>query len=425
MVRVIQPFAVVRGEPIDLREARMAQAGRSRAGKKDTGGEQIRVLVVDDDQDILDNLSEALKPPLFCVETTDSAERFPSLFDGFDPDVVITDLRMPAHDGIDVLRSLRDKGFQGNVALMSGGDGQITETAHRIAISYGLSIAGLLRKPFSKDELIGLITGQGSKDGPAGNESVSEALSQRRIRPYFQPAIDLKTGAIIGAEALSRWHHPERGLLTPNNYLESKRLATGQSLHDFTILERAMEFCARLNGIGRRIKIGVNFDADVILTDEFLKVVSDAQQRHGLSPDQLVVELAEQETAKYKDKIAECVLKIRLYGAHVALDDFGAGFSSLSCIQKLPVSEIKIDQSFMIGFDETSPNVPIVRSIIEIAHSAGISVVAKGVETVEALEVLQKLGCDKAQGYLFSPAVSDSTLIALLHDENFSFLGKE
>jgi EAL domain-containing protein (putative c-di-GMP-specific phosphodiesterase class I) len=424
MVRINQPFTLVRSEPSGIREPRLVRGSRDQSNRKNTLGQQIRVLVIDDDPDILESLSESLKPPHFCVQTTDSGETFPTLFEGFEPDVVIADLRMPAHDGIDVLRILRDKDFRGDVALMSGGEGQIMETARKIAVSYGLSMAGLLRKPFSKDELIALVTGNRPDSGP-GNERVATALSQRRIRPYFQPSVDLKTGAIVGAEALSRWHHPERGLLTPDTYLQNKPLAAGQSLHDFTILERALEFCARLNGIGRRIKIGVNFDVDVILADEFLKVVSDAQLRHGLPPEQLVVELPEQDMGKSNARLAECVLKIRLYGAHVALDDFGAGFSALSSIQKLPVSEIKIDRSFMAGFDESSPNVPIVRSIIEIAHSAGISVVAKGVETVETLEVLQKLGCDKAQGYLFSPAVSDSTLIALLHDEKFSFLSEE
>jgi EAL domain-containing protein (putative c-di-GMP-specific phosphodiesterase class I) len=251
---------------------------------------------------------------------------------------------------------------------------------------------------------------------------MTAALSDRRIRPYFQPKVDLKTGAIVGAEALSRWNHKEHGLLMPQGYLKGQRSAGKQCIHDYTILERSIEFCAKLNANGFKMKVAVNFSADVISSNEFLEVVADAQRRHGIAPEQLIVELTEDQAVENYGELAERLLKLRLFGAHLSIDDFGAGHSSLSRIQHLPVSEIKIDSSFITGLTEYSDNSAIVRSIVEIAHSVHCPVVAEGVETVDTLDLLRKFGCDMAQGHIFSPAVNETTFMALVRD-NASALG--
>jgi EAL domain-containing protein (putative c-di-GMP-specific phosphodiesterase class I) len=162
----------------------------------------------------------------------------------------------------------------------------------------------------------------------------------------------------------------------------------------------------------------VNFTADAVLSDGFLEVLSDVQQRHNMAPNQIIIELTEEDATENYDLLAERLLKLRLTGAQLSIDDFGTGHSSLSRIQHLPASEIKIDRSFVHGVTEYSDNIAIVRSIIELAHSIHCTVVAEGVETVDTLEILAKIGCDMAQGHLFSPAVNEATFLALVRDNS-------
>jgi EAL domain-containing protein (putative c-di-GMP-specific phosphodiesterase class I) len=280
---------------------------------------------------------------------------------------------------------------------------------------------GVLRKPFTPDQLMAIMTRNGG-ERPTEDSRILRALSDRKIKPYYQPKIDLNTGRIVGAEALSRWHHPNRGLLGPQAYLKSKRPTTKNMIHDFTMLERATEFCAKLQSLGQDVRIAVNFAADVVLTDDFPEVVADAQRRHSIPQERLIIELTEDETTERYEELAERLLKLRLLGIQLAIDDFGTGHSSLSRLQHLPVSELKIDRSFVNGLDEYSDNLAIVRSIVDLAHSLHCEVVAEGVETVEAIEVLRQIGCDMAQGFVFSPAVNDATFVALVRDSPFVFL---
>jgi EAL domain-containing protein (putative c-di-GMP-specific phosphodiesterase class I) len=421
MVKLIQPFAFGENHAREKVAPFSGVPERAR-GLMQEPSRAIRVLAIDDDPEILENLIEALNPPVFAPRGAESYEDFSTQLDQFDPDVVITDLAMPSRDGMDVLKTLRDRAYAGDIVVMSGQDGHVLETVRRVANSYGLSIGGILRKPFAPDQLKSLLMGAEKRNEDA---LVSAALSERRIRPYFQPKIDLRTGRIVGAEALSRWYHPERGLLLPNAYLKPSGRARGNSLHDLTIVERTAEFAAKLNQIGQRLKLAVNLAADVVLAKEFVSVITDVQQRHGLGADQLIIELTEGEAAENLDELAERLLKLRLAGFAVSIDDFGTGHSSLSRLQKLPVNELKIDRSFISGLTEYSENSAIVRSIIELAHTLHCAVVAEGVETVQAMEALQALGCEMAQGFLFSPAVNESTFVALVRDNPFAFTAAE
>jgi len=412
MSKIVRPFAVGDGAPAPASPMHTARFAPRRAPDREPE-RAIRILIIDDDGDLLADLADCLRNPACAIETAGQANAFYEKFAQARPDIVITDLAMPSHDGTDILRWLQSQRFTGSVILMSGSDGHVLETTRRMAASYGLNIAGTLRKPFTPAQIDALV--QSTLASRSDGSGTAVALADRRIRPYFQPKIDLKTGKIAGAEALSRWWHPESGLLAPQGYLGAARAAGTQSLHDLTILERALEFGGKLNGIGYGMSIAVNFSAEVILGDHFLEVVADAQQRHGTEPGQLIVELTENEAAE-NGELVERLLKLRLTGVHLSIDDFGTGYSSLSRIQQLPASEIKIDRSFINGLTEYSGNFAIVRSIVDLAHSLHCTAVAEGVETLETLEALTKLGCDLAQGHLFSPAVNEQTFIALVRD---------
>ena len=375
------------------------------------------IAVVDDDPDIREQLAEILTAPLFDLRLTASSADFFRELETFKAQVVLVDLSLPGRDGIDILKQLRDIGFAGEVVLMSGAGKHVLQTARRMVEGSPLVVSGLLPKPFTPEELLALVDRSAAMDANAPDSRIMAAIAAHQIRPDFQPKIDLKSGKITGAEALSRWHHPERGILMPAGYMKAVRSAGSQSVHDYRILECTLALCAKINATGHKLKFSVNFTADDVQGDYFIDVIKDAQARHGVAPDQLIIELTETEAIENFDMLVERLLKLRLYGAEVSIDDFGTGHSSLSRIQRLPVSEIKIDRSFVSGLTEYSDDFSIVRSIIELAHSFGCPVVAEGVETLESMAVLQKLGCDMAQGHLFSPAVNEPTFCALINNE--------
>ena len=368
---------------------------------------RIRVLVIDDDADILEMIEDTLDTSRFTVRTANASERFYAELADFDPHYIITDLAMPSHDGMDVLRTLRDRSFSGAIVVASGKDGHVLDTVRRVAASYQLNVAGVLRKPFTPRQLVAQLASNG-KARPAPDAPQVPQAPERALQHYFQPKVDIKSGKIVGADVVT---------IRPD--AASNRPIARSFIHDFTNLERATAFGARLHGMGRALKIAVSFPAEVILSNEFIDVVTDAQRRHGIAPEELIVGLTEDGTMEKSSDLAERLVKLRLLGIELAINDFGAGHSSLSRLQNLPISEVNIDESFIRGLDGYSNNLAIVRSIVDLGHSLGCAVVAKGVDTAECLDVLKTIGCDMAQGLLFSPPVNEAAFVALVRDNPF------
>lgn len=376
----------------------------------------IRVAVIDDDPAILEMISDVLRLPFFETSLANTAHMFFEILDRRQPHVVLIDMKMPHKDGIDILGALRANAFVGEVVLMSGADRNVLETSRRIAAAYGLQVAGYIQKPFTANQLLAAIDRSGA-NSRISDMRIKSALNDGEIRPYFQPKIQLRSGKIIGAEALSRWHHPQRGLLMPQAYLDNVQTSGGQSLHDYCILDETMELCAKLNATGRQLKFSVNFTAEVLLSHEFIEVIRDTLHNHAVLPEQLIIELTEADATDNMEALTERLLKLRLLGSQVSIDDFGTGHSSLSHLQRLPMSEVKLDRFFVNGLTEDSDDYALVRSIIELARSMQLPVVAEGVETIETLAALRKMGCDIAQGHIFSPAVNETTFLTMVKNK--------
>jgi EAL domain-containing protein (putative c-di-GMP-specific phosphodiesterase class I) len=378
----------------------------------------MRILVLDDEQGILNFVSLALRTAGFGVETTSEPVAFFERQKQVKPHVVVIDLAMPALDGVEILRGLRDAGFGGEVILISGSGQHTLETARRIGAGYGLKILGQLRKPFRASQLISMLgaTKERSAAAVSDNEAV-EALERGEIEPFFQPIYDLRTGRLVGAEALTRWAHPQRGVLSPAHYLSSLNRAGKQSAHDLLILEKTAATCQKVTRAFRKLHFSVNFTVESLLSQDLGAKLASLRDRFDISLDQIVIEITETDTTANFEALAERLIHLRLQGVGIAIDDFGVGHSSLHRIQKLPISEIKIDRSFIEGLSEYSDDVAIVRAIIDLTHALDLKAVAEGVETRAACDVVKKLGCDYAQGYLFSPAVSEEAFLAIVKSD--------
>ena len=228
---------------------------------------------------------------------------------------------------------------------------------------------------------------------------------------HYQPTVDLTTGTTTGVEALVRWNHPTRGLVPPTDFIP---IAEQTDLIDRVgrwVLEEA---CEQLGRWARRpdtrhLSIAVNLSARQLCLPDLADDVALTVGRLGVDPSKLCLEITESALMTDLDQAIRAVRSLRALGLRIAVDDFGTGYSSLSYLTRLPVDIVKIDRSFITNIAHDSQERAITRGIIDLAHSLRLTVVAEGVETDEQLLVLNELGCDQAQGFLFAhPDVADA-----------------
>ncbi|HEY3722794.1 MAG TPA: bifunctional diguanylate cyclase/phosphodiesterase [Acidimicrobiia bacterium] len=228
------------------------------------------------------------------------------------------------------------------------------------------------------------------------------ALDGDELVLHYQPQVSLETGRATGVEALLRWNHPEHGLLPPDEFIP---LAERSGLiHPLTehVLERACTDCRVWRSRGVELSVAVNLSARNLIETDLLERVRGLLVRHDLPPSALVLEITESTIMADPVAVTEVVRRLRAEGLAVSIDDFGTGYSSLAHLRHLPVSEIKIDKSFVFGMVDDPADATIVRSAIELAHNLHLTAVAEGVETEIARDALAALGCDVAQGYFYA-----------------------
>jgi diguanylate cyclase (GGDEF)-like protein/PAS domain S-box-containing protein len=230
------------------------------------------------------------------------------------------------------------------------------------------------------------------------------ALERDEIVPFYQPIVHLVSGHLDGFEVLARWQHPERGLLTPDEFLplaeEVGLVGEIGSVVLGAALGQASRWRATVPAFAD-ISIAVNVSARQLVDGRFQQTVSEALAHSGLSADALWLEITE--TALMSDvKAASSALRsLRDLGLHLSVDDFGTGYSSLTYLKRFPVESIKIDRSFVHGLGIDAEDSTIVEAVVNLGHSLGLTVVAEGVETPLQLARLREMGCDRAQGFLF------------------------
>ncbi|UTD27644.1 bifunctional diguanylate cyclase/phosphodiesterase [Bradyrhizobium sp. WD16] len=237
------------------------------------------------------------------------------------------------------------------------------------------------------------------------------AVDQNQFELHFQPTLWVKSGEVSGFEALLRWRHPTRGMVSPCEFIPvAEEVGLINRLGKWVLRQACMEASAW----PEHVHVAVNLSAAQFRDADLVQDVFCAIGEAGLDPRRLELEITE--TVLLQDDLAihETLHQIRGFGVKIAMDDFGTGYSSLSYLRSFPFDKIKIDQGFIRGLDSGDDALPIVHAVIGLASGLRMTTTAEGVETRAQLEVLQNEGCDEAQGYLFSPAVPGSEVLALL-----------
>jgi diguanylate cyclase (GGDEF)-like protein len=242
-------------------------------------------------------------------------------------------------------------------------------------------------------------------------------IDRGELVPHYQPIVDLTTRRIVGAEALVRWVHPTRGLLAPAAFLTVAEEAGLLGEIGRIVLEGACTDLRRweLEGvIDADFALSVNVAPEQLVGTEVLEHLEHVARSREIDPSRLTVELTEGAAMRDPDAVIEALTALRHLGVRVAVDDFGTGYSSLSYLQRLPVDILKVDKSFVDGIDGSPEESALPHAIIRLAQTLHLTAVAEGVERPAQAERLRALGCERAQGFLFSPPVPAAALPALL-----------
>ncbi len=229
------------------------------------------------------------------------------------------------------------------------------------------------------------------------------AVANGQMRLYYQPKVAADTLVVIGMEALLRWHHPTRGVVSPGVFIPlAEELDLMPSLGEWVIFEACRQLAEWSSRGMQDVKLAINVSQQQLGDERIIESLSRALDKYKVSPSSLVIEITESLAMGDSDFILDLLNQIRELGIRLSIDDFGTGYSSLSHLAQLPIHELKIDQSFLLGPQDTLKMTVIIKTIIAMAHSMNLTVVAEGVETAEHLELLRRERCDIIQGFYFS-----------------------
>jgi EAL domain-containing protein (putative c-di-GMP-specific phosphodiesterase class I)/FixJ family two-component response regulator len=396
-----------------------------------------RLLILDDDAMIGQMISYIATSMGMAAQTTTTAEAFFEMFETWQPNRIALDLVMPDMDGVQVLAELAQRRCQAHIIITSGVGPRVLDAARRSAREHGLSILGVLSKPFSPTTLRQLLlqtpdgrpfrqpTRSEEQDAPEqlGVDEVAEAINNDELSLVYQPKVHCKNGLLHGFEALVRWHSPRRGPVAPGHFIpiaEANGLMEGLTsvVIDQSLRWYAEELIPAVHstlGSSRSDEempnLSINLSARTLGDASFVERVASACQQMAIPPQQLIFELTE--TSAMEDPVAslDLLTRLRMKGFQLSIDDFGTGFSSMLQLVRLPFSEIKVDRSFVMTARSSEESRAVIRSIVELGHSLGLRTTAEGVEDAEALKYLTDIGCDLAQGFYISRPLSPADAI--------------
>jgi EAL domain-containing protein (putative c-di-GMP-specific phosphodiesterase class I)/GGDEF domain-containing protein len=255
---------------------------------------------------------------------------------------------------------------------------------------------------------------RGSPRPPLHLRELRQAIAQDQLFILYQPKIDLRSGRITGVEALTRWRHPVHGLIMPDEFIplaERTGLIVPLALW---VLKQSLDQCRRWRSEGMHLGLAVNLSMWNLDSPELPDHIAALLAAAEIPSGQLELEITESAIMDDPQRIMRTLRGLRELGVQLAIDDFGTGYSSLAYLKKMPVNSIKIDKSFTQNMEGDGDSAVIVRAIVDLAHNLGLKVVAEGVETSAAQEMLVAFGCDEAQGYYFSRPVTAADIRRLL-----------
>lgn len=327
-------------------------------------------------------------------------------------DIVISDLEMPGMDGMEFVRHLGETGVRQSIILASALERRLLASIETMSRAYGINLLGVVEKPITPAKLEPLLNLHKAADhGPdrrklAGLtftlEEIVAGLKNDEFEPFFQPKVELATGRVMGAEALSRWRHPQHGIVAPYAFIQTLEDNGLIDELSWVMLRKAAAFCSNWRSAGLDATVSVNLSLKSLADTQLAERVTALVLGENLEPRHMVLELTESAATTDVAKALENLARLRIKGFGLSIDDYGTGYSSMQQLTRIAFTELKIDQSFVTkaGIQESAR--VILESSLEMARKLNITAVAEGVETQADWKLLGELGCALAQGYFIA-----------------------
>lgn len=339
-------------------------------------------------------------------------------------EVLICDLDMPRMDGLELMRHLGERRFPPAIVLVGGQDKRLLSAAESLARSHSLYLLGSIAKPIKPAllaELLGRLdpertSMERTKDTVVTEAELRDGLSHGALRAVFQPKVSVVDRAVVGAEALARWVHPERGVLGPQAFLPVAAHVGMMDIVTDQILCIAMAQAGEWRLQGLDLSMAVNFEAEDLSRLDLPEYVVECAQREGVDPRTVILEVTEGRVMQDFRVPLEILARLRLRGVGLSIDDFGKGYSAVEHIRHIPFTEMKVDRAFVYGASSDPAARTILESSVALGRSLGLTLVAEGVETNEDWELVERLGCDHVQGYYISKPLNGDDFFRWLRE---------
>jgi len=373
-----------------------------------------RVLIIDDEADVRDLYADIAEGQGFVVATAEDREGFVAAYERLKPTAIILDLTMPEIDGVEILRDLSQRSSEASVILSSGQEQRIVSTAMRLGRMFGLRMQAALQKPVSAPQLEKALKDSKSLLLPITPDRIKTAVEDGELSVFYQPKVSFLGGGgfpVCGAEALVRWNHPGRGMVSPGQFIPIAEDHGLVGLITEFLLEQVISELAAWTLNDWSMPVSVNMSpcqlTDLTLPDRIARQLESAK----VDPRLLVLEITEGSAMANVEAATDILTRLRLKNIGVALDDFGAGYSSLSEVYRMPLSELKVDRSLVVDLEHDQQARAVMAGVVALARELDLPVCVEGVETLKTAEYLRSLGCSKGQGFFFSkPLPADQFL---------------
>ena len=390
----------------------------------------LRVLVLEDhafQRSVAVNMLRALG----CrevLEASDGAEALALLESVGTVDVALCDLQMDGMDGLEFLQRVGASGQVKSVIISSSLSADLRRAVHQMVALLGMDLLGDVGKPLHAQVLADLLDKAVNRPVTplpaatavtlASEAAVRQALAEQQLHAWYQPKFNLHTGEVCGVEVLCRWLHPTRGIISPALFMPVLERCGLLDALLFTQLEQALLVQSSAREQGFALNIAFNLQATQLASGELTSTLLSLLARHSSTGASLTFELTESGLLEAPATSLETLVRLRMMGCRLSIDDFGAGFSSLQRLCQLPFNEIKLDADFIRNLEHEPRCRAAISSTLALGETLGMSVVIEGIETDAQRRELLALGCTQGQGYWYARPMSGVDLLGWLQQRN-------
>jgi EAL domain-containing protein (putative c-di-GMP-specific phosphodiesterase class I) len=377
-------------------------------------------LVIDDSTRIWETLSGFLSISDFQISDANGAAQALDVLKTEHFDVVVSAHQMVGLNGFDLIKEIADLPRRPSIILISDDGARVLQEIREHAMAYSVDLLGILTPPLDREHFLATlneVANFGGADTEGAATGITEAEFMRGLMsdglvPVFQPKVSLKSGKVVGAEALARWRAPGGGLLGATAVIRVAREKGYMDALVYRMLELALQQQGKWRREGKDVPLSINTSSENLRKADFADVVTGLAEQFGVEPAMVRLEIIESDFAIDKRIPIENLARLHAHGFGLALDDFGTGFAPLLRLKTIPFDELVVDRSFLKRADEDETARIIFETAVELAHKLKLSCTVEGVETERQLKMAREMGVDTAQGYLIGkPMPADEFLI--------------